>query len=225
MDHFDTKEADTLEKITQVYRYEKDLMLHAEELNEESFLPPINEIKDAFDHLMRVFAVKCNLKTTDEQDYTYKNLDATFRHLYRATFDLLDYIRIFQRERVEDMLEGISREAISVVFPEYYRDIRPEIERALDKIPIYKGEKDIGNPNLDNIKGYCELVKSIKADCIKIEEKLPGLIQYEEQKKKEEAEKSNKIKNDKYKEYAVLFLIATLSAIGGGLAVYYYTRP
>ncbi|WP_214041495.1 hypothetical protein [Methanoculleus sp.] len=116
-----------MKKTTECYGILKDLALYAEELNTESFLPPINELRDAFDHLMRTYAVQFGLRDGDGE-YIKENLDAVFRHVYRALFDYLDYIRIYQKDYIYQRLEGISHQTIVSLFPEYYREILPEIE-------------------------------------------------------------------------------------------------
>jgi len=209
MDHFDEEEADILEKIAKLYDYEKGLMIYAEELADESFIPAINEIKDAFDHLMRVFSVKFGLRERDSE-YVNDNLDATFRHLYRATFDLLDFIRLLQKERIYETVKDFSRETLVEVFPEYYNKIVPEIENAMQKIPRYKSEKDIGNPNLESVKSYVEIIEGTKQHFKKISEMMPLLVDYENRKKNEE-------RNRTIKQYAIKLVLVIVSALLGYL--------
>lgn len=209
MDHFDEQEAEALEKIARLYDYEKGLMIYAEELADESFIPAINEIKDAFDHLMRVFSVKFGLRDRDSI-YINDNLDATFRHLYRATFDLLDFIRLLQKERLYEMVKDFSRDTLVDVFPEYYSKIVPEIEDAMLKIPRYKSEKDIGNPNLESVKGYVEIIEGTKLHFAKVSEMMPSLVDYENRKKIEE-------RNKNIKEYGVRLLFVLVSVLLGYL--------
>ena len=131
-----TEEAsEKLEIITELYKNVKELQLYAEELREDSFLPALNELRDAFDHLMRVFSSKISSK---DNEYIIKNLDATFSHLYRAMFQLIDYIRICQHEWIEESLKDISNMAIVAVFPEYYGEIKPELDVLINELPTFK---------------------------------------------------------------------------------------
>jgi hypothetical protein len=87
MDQLTPEEVERIKNIVEMYRYLKDLLIYSEELEIDTFLPAINEIRDAFDHLMRVFAVKNGLK--EENDgYEMRNLDASFDHIYRATYEM-----------------------------------------------------------------------------------------------------------------------------------------
>jgi hypothetical protein len=71
---------------------------------------------------MRVFAFKFGLKEADEK-YAVINLDKAFGHVYRAGYDLLDFISIVLRKKIRNELESISSEALATIFPEYYREI------------------------------------------------------------------------------------------------------
>ena len=58
-DFLNEEELAQLRKTTEIYYHVKNLLFYSEQLDDqESFLPAINEIKDSFDHLMSVFAVK-----------------------------------------------------------------------------------------------------------------------------------------------------------------------
>lgn len=205
-----------LKEITELYLYYKELALYAEELRTESFLPPINEIKDAFDHLMRTYSVTYGFKEKNG-DYIITNLEATFRHLYRAVFDLFDYIRIYQKDIIDQKIDGFSRVTLTDVFPEYFQEIVPGMDRCMKEIPLYKSEKDIGDPDLNTVKKYLELVRQLRDYTLKIDEKLPALIQYQE-----------KMKKEKRIDYFILFIIgaigAIFGAIVGGIAVYLITH-
>ena len=158
---------------------------------------------------MRVFSVKFGLRERNSV-YINDNLDATFRHLYRATFDLLDFIRLLQKERIYEMVKDFSRETLVEVFPEYYNKIVPEIENAMQKIPRYKSEKDIGNPNLESVKGYVEIIEGTKLHFAKVSEMMPSLVDYENRKKKEE-------RNKTINQYAIKLILAIVSALLGYL--------
>jgi hypothetical protein len=211
---FGKTEVKRLEDLTRLYNLTKYILFYAEELKAESFIPPMNEFKDAFDHLMRVYTVKFELVRKDD-DYVAANLDASFRHVYRATFELLDYIRIYQKEVIITKLENISREALSSVFPEYYKDIRPDIERIINDIPVYKCEKDIGDPTINCVEEYFNTAKKLDFYSHRIDEMLPGLIEYNKTKKREEREFEEKKTREKHNEYIIRFMIAVVCmAIG-----------
>lgn len=175
-------ESEKLEKIIELYGYVKELLLYAEELRKESFISPLNEFRDAFDHLMRVFSIK-RFKSKDNK-YIIKNLDAALVHLYRAMFQLTDYIGICQHEWIDESLKNISKSAIVAVFPQFYSEIMPELNTLIKELSelrcgLSKSEWELVNEKLDPIETYLEMINKIKLISYRINEKLPALHEYE----------------------------------------------
>jgi hypothetical protein len=209
------EDPDILKKTTECYGILKDLALYAEELNNESFLPPINELRDAFDHIMRAYAAHFGLRDGGS-DYINENLAAVFRHVYRAIFDYLDYIRIYQKDYIYQKLEGISHQTIINLFPEYYKEILPEIENCLEEIPMYKASKDIGKPDMEMIELYHTKVLKLRRYCTQINRITPVLIEADsklKQEKEEQEIKEGKVRRFEAWKYLLFTIIGTI--IGG----------
>ena len=213
----DMKVEERIKEITKLYLEVRKLMLYADEIHPEkkTFIPPINEIRNAFDHLMRVFAVKFELKTASEEDYINNNLDRVFGHVYRAAFDLLDYISICLRDKFLDEIDGISTEALNAVFPEYYQKIRPDIEKASTEMSDFRSRKYISCPKIDDVIKYAEIIERLKSHLNKILEIKPSLIEYEERKKKE-------VKKSKFFEILIYIAIAIVSGVMGAVLRSYF---
>lgn len=213
----DTEVEEKLKEITKLYLKVRELMLYADEIHPEkkTFIPPINEIRNAFDHLMRVFAVKFELKTTDKEDYITDNLDRALGHVYRAAFDVLDYVSIHLRNKILDEINEIPTEALNVVFPDYYQKIRPDIEKASTEISDFRSRKDMGDPKIDDVTKYAEIIDRLKSHLDKTLEIRPSLIEYEERKKKE-ARKS------KILEILIYIAIAIVSGVIGAILYAYF---
>jgi len=214
---FGEVEMEKLKEVTILYLKVRELMFYADEVHPEkkTFIPPINEIRNAFDHLMRVFAVKFELKTTDKEDYITDNLDMALSHVYRAAFDLLDYISIYLREKILDEINEISPEALTIVFPEYYQKIRPDIEKASTDISDIRSKKDMGDPKIGDVIKYVEIIERLKSHLNKILEIKPSLIAYEERKKKE-------VKKSKFFEILIYIAIAIVSGVMGAVLRSYF---
>jgi hypothetical protein len=220
MNPFSADELERIKEITELYSYTKNLILYSEELNNLStFMPPINEIKDAFDHFMRITSVKFGMNTGDEA-YIRTNLDKVFSHLYRATFELFDYIRIYQKDSIDKKLAGISNDALIHVFPEYYQKIKPAMEDLITKIPGYKKDKDIGDPDIAVVKQYYASIEEMREYIRKIDAMLPALIDYDTKRKAELAETDQKVRREKYKDWCVQFLIALAIIVIGVIIGY-----
>lgn len=215
---FSEEELFQLKKITELYPIAKELLLYSEELNNlETFMPPINELRDALDHFMRICAVKFGLKKSDEKDYTDINLDKVHSHIYRATFELFDYIRIYQHDAIANKLGNFSNEALVTVFPDYYRVIRPEVEDLINQIPLYKKEKDIGAPDLGAVKKYYDAIQKIRGHIDTINRMNSVLVEFEVRKQIElEAEKKRQ-DAEKKRDDRRMFLYMTISAIVSGV--------
>ncbi|WP_348305435.1 hypothetical protein [Methanothrix sp.] len=185
MEVFNEAEAEAVKKIAKLYNYNKNLMLYAEELTDETFLPPINEIRDANDHIMRVFAIVFGFGETEPEtgsEHIKSNLDAALSHVYRATYEHLDYIKIYQHEAIQNNLANIHPETLATVFPEYYREIKPRLVDAIDKIPDYRNGKNIADPNLEQVEAYMAIIETTKKDYKKIIVMLPSLNEYQAKK-------------------------------------------
>ena len=215
-DTLSARDLEVLRKTTECYGILKDLALYAEELNSESFLPPINEIRDAFDHLMRMYSVLFGLRDGDSE-YIKENLDAVFRHVYRASFDYLDYIRIYQKDYMHQRLEGISQQTIVNLFPEYYREILPEIESCLEDIPLYKASKDIGKPDMETVERYHAKVLKMRDYCAQINKMAPALIEAESKLRGEAEQRERKESGIRRAETWKYLLFTIIGAIVGGI--------
>jgi len=215
-DTLSARDLEVLRKTTEGYGILKDLALYAEELNSESFLPPINEIRDAFDHLMRMYSVLFGLRDGDSE-YIKENLDAVFRHVYRASFDYLDYIRIYQKDYMHRRLEGISQQTIVNLFPEYYREILPEIESCLEDIPLYKASKDIGKPDMETVERYHAKVLKMRDYCAQINKMAPALIEAESKLRGEAEQRERKESGIRRAETWKYLLFTIIGAIVGGI--------
>ena len=125
---FSTQELEKLKEITLFYIRVKALLLMAEEVDKDRKTNPqiLLELRNAFDHLMRVFIGKFELKEKNDPEYPDKVMEKFFGHLYRAGYDILDWLSINLRDQIAHHMNHYSHEAINAVFPEYYRSYHLE---------------------------------------------------------------------------------------------------
>lgn len=216
---FTEEETNLFYELTNLYPSVKELILYGEEVDPEhrSHLQSINELRNAMDHLMRVFGYKFNLKKDVGSEYSRKNIDKAFGHVYRAGYDALDWLNITVRERITKELEGVSHEAILEVFPEYYREIKPKIEKTSDEVSDIRVGKDVTGDEVqtgkfENFEQYIEVVRELKGSLDKIIEIKPSLLECEKERKKKEK-----------KELAIRILLVLISVVGGSLVTLYLT--
>jgi len=112
-------EKENIKQITQLYGKVKELIIFCEENHEEfkSNLHVVKELRDAFDHLMRVFAVKLDIKKEKDENYIQINLDKVFGHVYRAGYDTLDYATLILRDKINKEVINFSSSAIQSAIP------------------------------------------------------------------------------------------------------------
>jgi hypothetical protein len=172
----------TWDRITELHQQTKALLLLLEELGLEhrSFLQPVFEQRDALDHIIRAKAVLRGLKQVpDSEEYVRTNLDKAVGHLYRAFFDVADWIGLTLRERLQTELEPYSTEAIHALLPEYYAEIRPVLTQFVSDIANIRGSKDIGkNELIMDVKRYVDIIRTLVGFYVKAQEARPGLEEF-----------------------------------------------
>lgn len=169
-----------MEKHTEINEYWKDICnLHlltkhyaliAEELalNSETFLQPMKEHRDAYDHIIRVYSAKIGIYDTldAKEAYMLGNMSKALGHEYRAFFDTADWISIIIKERLNGLLDGKNKEELKAVYPDY-----PEFKKRLldlpEKIASIRENKDIGKGSksiYDEVLAYQEVLDSLISD-------------------------------------------------------------
>ena len=168
------------EKICRVFLATKELTIKIEEINDEhkAFLQPVNELKSALDHIIRVQAAELNLcEIVESSQYIKSNLDKTLGHMYRAFFDAADYFSLILREKILKVLQKYSSDTIHKVITDYYSHKKVFIENLNDEIVVIRLNKDIGNEAniLPSIDEYSLKLKDLYAIYRDIEIKIPQL--------------------------------------------------
>ena len=167
------------QKATDLYIRVKEKFLLAEETSEEfkDFLQPTFEINRAFDHLMRIDAVGLGLIDNDHPDeYIRGNLEKAIGHLYRAFFDIVDWLSLELRNEVIEEFGDFSHECIADVMPEYYSEVRPKVDELSEKIATIRSKKDVTDSGtIAVMEEYAELVQKF-AEKVKVLKKKKIII-------------------------------------------------
>ena len=153
---FNETNRNTLDKLGQIHKYTKHYLLLAEELSEEgvSFLQPLKEHRDAYDHLMRIFSL--HLKVADvpsDFDYNYyveDNLKKACGHEYRAFFDTADWLTFICRKHIREKLSFNAKKKLYIL--KYSETDFEETKSFINQVPhdiaMYREKKDISNSSL-----------------------------------------------------------------------------
>jgi len=193
--------AEREKELVEIYIKWKKSFIFAEETNPEfkTFLQPPIEINRAYDHLNRVLAARHGLVEMSAghsiEEYVTDNFDKVKGHLYRAYFDVLDWISMNLRESIAASFKPYSKDAIQAVAPEYFSQVVPLVQELSEKIAGIRNNKDVVNSGtlklLEEYEVGVETLKGLRADTNK---KIPGLAAYESKKQAEEMEHEKKIR-------------------------------
>ncbi|MGN1158022.1 MAG: hypothetical protein ACI4TK_17750 [Agathobacter sp.] len=152
-----------LTEMSQVHMYTKHYLLVAEELSEEgvTFLQPLKEHRDAYDHLSRIFAL--SLKDDDtsrnEEVYILDNVKKAFGHEYRAFFDMADWFTyIFRKYVREELSNKIKRKKYQEKYD--FEDTKKFINQLPFSIAKFREDKDVSKeqPILDEVLEYIKVM-------------------------------------------------------------------
>lgn len=176
-----------LAQVVQLHGHAKQLLLLAEENEIEGykdFLQPVLEQRSALDHIVRAFSVELNIITDQEPGYIKMNLDKACGHLYRAFFDVADWLSILLREKITKLMHPYSNECITSVAPEYYNTIVPNIEQLNQDIARIRNTKDIAAHGsiIQHVEEYTSIIQSILEDYKSL---VPKISAFEAYKRKQ----------------------------------------
>ncbi len=175
------------EKIVAYYTSVKEYYILCEETDPElkTNLQPLNEFRAALDHLMRIVAIE-NVNCSERKD---ANSDEECRkllgHLKRAFYDICDMLSINYRNKIIDALSIYDSEMISKALPNYYSEIRPQINLFSEKIANLREEKGFGvsSPE-DRMCEYKDIINSLREYYKRIQEAVPSLEELRKEKVK-----------------------------------------
>lgn len=156
MDNF-TKYWDS---ICQIYFLTKHYLLLAEELSDDfdTFLQPVKEHRDAFDHVARVYGYKFLQNDIKDIDtYRNENMNKAVGHAYRAFFDTADWLSYICRQKIRQLLTGKTYDEIVSKYPDYPQ-VKKLLLEAATSIAKIRENKDIS----DNVNELAKEVNQYK---------------------------------------------------------------
>lgn len=156
--------------ICKIHLFTKHYSLLAEELapDGEIFLQPLKEHRDAYDHVIRVYATKNHLnEVSDTDEYMQKNMSKALGHEYRAFFDTADWLTLICRERINQLLQGQTRADIEARYPDY-KELKKMLLDLPAEITQLREKKDIGKDTtaaLNEVDQYVKILDKLLCYC------------------------------------------------------------
>jgi len=151
-----------IQEMAKLYVKVKQRIIYAETVDSKTILTCINELRNAFDHVMRAV-------NADNYDNTIDDLDRANNHLNRAAYDAYEIIAISALERIKNLMNELKPKYISMIYPKYFEETRPII------IKIQKALSDArsNKPENDTFEKYEDSLKKL----MKVEEEINSLIE------------------------------------------------
>lgn len=152
--------------ICKIHLFTKHYLLLAEELSTEGdlFLQPLKEHRDAYDHVIRVYATKNHINEINNSDeYMQKNMSKALGHEYRAFFDTADWLTLICRERINNLLQGKTKLDIEKKYPNY-KELKKMLLCLPDEIASLRENKDVGKESmnvLDEVDQYVKILDKL----------------------------------------------------------------
>ena len=151
------------------------------------------ELRHALEHVIRAQAVLAGMGGKDtDGDYVLHSFDKAIGHEYRAFFDAADWLSVSIRQRITKTLARFSNRCVDAVLPDYYKQLRPEIDQICRKIAEIRGAKDIArntNSDIDDKIGksaeaieevdkYRDVIARLTAIAERIQDSTPALLDW-----------------------------------------------
>jgi len=163
-----------LTELSETYKRVKRLILLVEYYNKEKgiVLASINELRNAFDHVMR--SMYCDSMKQTEEEFA-----CAHKHLIRAAYDACEVLLLDRMEYIENLKRLVTYEAIDKVCPNYTSEIFPFLFKVKTEIV---GAREITDTN-DRIERYEELITKAIEYSEQVEKAIPQAV--EERKHRE----------------------------------------
>ncbi|HEV3244559.1 MAG TPA: hypothetical protein VGZ31_09120 [Chthoniobacterales bacterium] len=172
-----------LRELGVLYSKTKRYILRAEQVDPQSRsnIAIFKEQRDALDHVMR--ALWAHFEKEQDEDYLCGQIEKARGHLFRAAYDALDGAGISFKLRIAEYMEGISNEAISAVYPNYYDHV-VEINQIDLQIVEHRKRKDIGKTTMQNMDDYSAVVDRLAELSDLVTGKTPAFHQWQRRHRK-----------------------------------------
>jgi len=180
-----------MRQLAELYIVVKETIIFFEEVNpdQKTDIQPINELRNAFDHLMRATAVRTGLKKEENpDDYICKQLDKSYGHVYRAGYDTVDFLCLTLKGYISKALNGYHTNSIREAIPEYYSEIKPKITKLENEITKYRSKKDVGENNHERLLNYIAVARDLGNLRARIDAAIPSILELEAQRTNDSAE-------------------------------------
>ena len=194
---------DSLAELYDLYDKVRQAIILVENFDQERkmYIAPINQLRSALDHIFKAVS-----SAKDEEHSAYELKEAK-EHLDRAGYDALELLAANLGMNIIEKVSQYDNKALTSVFPEYFKVIKPKITDIKNNVAILRSEKKIDSEI--SFSAYFDQITELIDLDKQVDVMIPSL---EEFKKKER------------KSQCKVWISGIVSAILSGLAVYFLTK-
>lgn len=158
---YSEQEQELLIKIARIYKKVKFLTTKAEVINKKKFakMSIYDQFRNSYDHLMR-FVNGCD-EHPENVNENKENLDLSYKHIFRAAFDVFDLMEIIYSEKIDRMLRKYNEDLIRTEIPEYYDKYWDEMEETEKEVGKIRANKDSAKKTEEIFDKYFSLVERL----------------------------------------------------------------
>lgn len=139
-------------RICELYNITKKYHLLAEELAGTNYIQPILEQKHALDHIISAYS------HISQEEKAIESMNGAIDHLYRAFWDVADWLSLICREGIYKILKKKSIKTIDRKYPEYYSEVRLKLINAPEEIAKLRLEK---SNRIEDVNSYCLILDKL----------------------------------------------------------------
>jgi len=189
----DTNHSETWKQLVEIHTRAKGMLLKAEEIdpNRTFFVASMVQQRDALDHIIRAASVEHGVVTKeDDEQYIHFHTGKALSHLYRAFFDVADWLSILYRTQIAEAVKLYTTDAVRTALPEYYSKIRPRVTKICGNIAAVRTRKDIGNDAtelIEDVYTYTNLVAELADFSEEVQNAVPAMDEHQSQTRREKA--------------------------------------
>lgn len=151
--------------INTIHCYTKLYLLTAEEISEDgmTFLQPLKEHRDAYDHMIRIFGLSNReMEKSEAEKYIADNIKKTLGHEYRAFFDTADWFTYICRKKIRETLSYRGKKKRYMEAYDDFEEVKNYINELPELVVKYRREKDIANDNiLGEVEEYVQTMEKL----------------------------------------------------------------
>ena len=135
-----------IKEIVLIHNLTRHYILLGEEIdkNFNSYLQPVKEFRDSYDHILRIFKMVLFDDSTDAK-YINAQFEKALGHEYRAFFDVADWFSIICRSAAYDSIKDKKNSVSNIIsdFPDYLAQV-DVLNNSGKRISEIREKKDIG---------------------------------------------------------------------------------